>query len=1367
MAQQDTDSYPQTGERALRDLRSLWPVPSLVLAVLVGLLSLVGHGGSLIWLWAALAVFIVTFVVYNRRALHLAAVLHARAVEIAASRDRLAALNDQLTALADANACLYEESRRHAGNLRTLAQRVAEAVASTGDLRRVASPVAEQAASLFNCAGASVALLSDDGHYLNSVAHFPNTGFLPPLPLDTPLLRDGLWTSDQPLAFEDARVLGTGWDRWRGVILSPLRGHGQGIRGALLLHWDTRHAAEGEELGLASALAGFAAVALENARLAAATQADRQNLAEKNARLLEETTRRGQELRALVRRVGDALAAGHSPERVARLVAEQARQMIPCRHIVFSVPEDEEEPDPQALMPLAVAGDAPGGWGTDAWQIADFPFLGAALHRPNPVFLADVAQDERLTQRERAALRRADVASLLLAPARGRGERILGLLALVWSHPADAPTAEQFETAGLLAGQAAAALENARLYRDLERAEGQLKAQLSSAQAARDFVQRVLQNTPAAVLVLSADKDLLIQNANAIAEVMPDPEHQRDGLDGRRLAEVFPGLDDLLRDAFDQAMTRGEPSTLTDLEYRGFARGATYWTFSVTPQRDPVTRQIAQIILLALETTDRIRLLRENQANARREQQRANELDATLRSLGDGVVMCDGEGRLVSVNRAGQAILSSGLLVPGERVEAWASRVGLCYPSGQPVPPGAVPLTRALRTAQALEPEEYAIYTQTGERRLIELTATPVLAPAAPLMDVADDAVIVAGAVAVFRDVTALRHSEEQEAAANRRVVTLVEISRRLNATQDSDQISEIVTEGAHSLLPSVPDLRVLLYDFDGETRDLLLRAMLPEVRPQRRSASLRDSLPFRLAFDAESPLLWQVYVSRAPWVSADLTSDIPLAGPTEALLLRGGISSLPLPQSALVLPLIALDTVSGHLALTSSAADAFSDPRLTDALSSLAALAVIARRNAHLYGQMSLRVHELNALWTVGQATASTLELTEVVDTLTEQVCAVMGGEACALSLYEKEGDVRRLRRQGAIWRAWALEEAVECVCDACDQVTVESVLKGEPIHLVGRRNPEFPLCRWRAFSGQSGEHSVLAVPLRYGDETLGALTVWARGGRPFAPDQVKLLGTLASLAVAAVRNAQSYAHEQNIAETLQKAFLPGAPTRMPGLDIAEKYYPTRIEEARIGGDYYDFVPLGPRRLAVVIGDISGKGLAAAVYTAMAKYTLRAFAAQEMSPGEVVARANRAIVQHTTGEIFSTLFYGVIDLETQAITYVNAGHEPPQLARADGTLYALEPTGMMLGAFADAEWDQAQTSFAPGDALALFTDGLPDARATDGSFFGEDGIRAALSAARAGTAAAIADALHEAAVTFAAEGRLRDDIALLTLKAV
>ncbi len=153
------------------------------------------------------------------------------------------------------------------------------------------------------------------------------------------------------------------------------------------------------------------------------------------------------------------------------------------------------------------------------------------------------------------------------------------------------------------------------------------------------------------------------------------------------------------------------------------------------------------------------------------------------------------------------------------------------------------------------------------------------------------------------------------------------------------------------------------------------------------------------------------------------------------------------------------------------------------------------------------------------------------------------------------------------------------------------------------------------------------------------------------------------------------------------------------------------------------------------------------------------------MPPRDVVRSANTVLVRDTAGELFSTLFYGVWDGETRTLTYVNAGHEPPQWVTASGRVSGLGATGPVLGAFAEAVYEQAQITLAPGDALALFTDGLPDCRSADGAFFDETGIRAVLHREQGGDAARIADALRQAALDFTPDGRLRDDMALLVLR--
>lgn len=1324
-------------ESALRDLRPLWLIPTLLLSGIVGLFARDGYrplGGQPFWVWwsAGVCLTLPLYWLIHRRAESLAAALRARAESLAESHAQVVASRDRLAAVAQENARLYAESRRRADALRLLTQRLAEAVAPSEDAARIAAVVAEQAVQLVGCDGAGVFLLSEDRRALVPAASWLTDEearirrfYDCPLPLNRAPFLQTVLTAPSPVGVADARTLGeTGmWAEtgMRGLLLAPLRGTGPGAgtgtRGLLLLHWrGGPHEATEDEIGLTVALSGFCGVALENARQAQAARATQTTLLEKNARLLDETRRRGDELHLLVRRVGDALAAGLSRARVSELVAAQARQMIPCRRAVFSLFDGAQE-----FEALAIAEDDEARVGTEAdrWRLSEFPFLRGVLERAHPLMIADVAADGRLGARERAVLRAQDVSALLLAPLRGRGERVLGLLSLVWTSAPYTPTAEEFNVIGALAAQGGAALENARLVEDLERAEAQTRARLAEATAARDFVQRILQNVQAAVLVVSADDDLIVQTANALAESMPDTDRQQDGLVGRCLADVFPGLEAVLEMPLRQAARHGESSQLADVRYDGFARGTTFWTFSVTPQRDPLTRRVAQIVILALETTDRIRLLRENQQTARRERDRANELDATLRSLSDGVVRADRTGRLSSINQAGQAALDPDDLMLGAPIEAWAAQIGLRYPGGAHVPASLVPLARTLQTGEPSEREEFQVVTRRGEARTIELAATPVL----------DGDGASGGAVAVFRDITALKRSQAQEAAANARVETLVGISRRLNATLDLMEIEQIVVEGALLLLPGLPDARAALFVSEGEGRPLHRVAIAPEKFTPAGSEE-----PPAFAFRAASSLLWRLYVARQPVVSPELEDDALLAAPADRAFLPPGPA-----RSALLLPLVARDLALGHLALSSSAPHAFDDPRLADALLNLTALAVTARINARLYGQMQQKADELHALWTVGQAIASKLELEEVVDTLTDRVRAVLNCDRCSVSLFEPEDGT--LQVQGAGKAAARSAEA--------ERVTEQAARTGQPAAQVG----------------PPGQTSALAMPLPYGNETLGALTVETSDGRPFTPEQLKLLDMLAALAVAVVRNARTFAHEHRIAETLQKSFLPSEPTRMAGLDIAEKYYPTRLHEARIGGDYYDFLPLGPRRLAVVIGDISGKGLAAAVYTAMAKYSLRAFTAQDMPPVEVVSRANVAIARYTADEVFSTLFYGIIDLEQRTLTYVNAGHEPPQLVRASGEALALEPTGPIMGAFAEAEFEQNQVLLTPGDALALYTDGLSDARAPNGEFFGEDGIRTHLQSVQNDGAEQTAASLYDAALAFGEGQGMRDDIALLVVK--
>lgn len=202
-----------------------------------------------------------------------------------------------------------------------------------------------------------------------------------------------------------------------------------------------------------------------------------------------------------------------------------------------------------------------------------------------------------------------------------------------------------------------------------------------------------------------------------------------------------------------------------------------------------------------------------------------------------------------------------------------------------------------------------------------------------------------------------------------------------------------------------------------------------------------------------------------------------------------------------------------------------------------------------------------------------------------------------------------------------------------------------------------------------------------------------------------------------------KAYAKEHNISETLQQAMLPPIPQHLEGVTSAHEYHPA-YEEAHVGGDFFDMFCPRSGLIGMVIGDVSGKGVQAAVRTAQAKYSLRAFASENPEPASVVDRLNSLLVAESDLDGFVTLFYGVLDTSKRTLCYVNAGHEPPLLLTcSDCALRELTSGGMALGIMPDATYAQHTVSLGGGDRVLLYTDGVTDARNRDG-FLTVDGLK-------------------------------------------
>jgi serine phosphatase RsbU (regulator of sigma subunit) len=230
-------------------------------------------------------------------------------------------------------------------------------------------------------------------------------------------------------------------------------------------------------------------------------------------------------------------------------------------------------------------------------------------------------------------------------------------------------------------------------------------------------------------------------------------------------------------------------------------------------------------------------------------------------------------------------------------------------------------------------------------------------------------------------------------------------------------------------------------------------------------------------------------------------------------------------------------------------------------------------------------------------------------------------------------------------------------------------------------------------------------------------------------------------------------------IGQEIQKSLLRQEPVR--GIDIECHSDPAQL----VGGDFYSVFPVDARRQGILIGDVSGKGVKAALYMTVATTLLQTLARREPSPARVLEIANTELVEtmHRL-KMFVTALYGVLDLETNRFTFANAGHLPP-IRRRGGDTEEIELYGIPLGALPDASYEEETVHLQPGEALVFYSDGYVEARGPGNEMIGFDGLRAVLERSRAGSAAGLIEDLLNAWKAQLAGREQEDDLTLVVLR--
>ncbi|HEY3523518.1 MAG TPA: SpoIIE family protein phosphatase [Candidatus Limnocylindrales bacterium] len=269
------------------------------------------------------------------------------------------------------------------------------------------------------------------------------------------------------------------------------------------------------------------------------------------------------------------------------------------------------------------------------------------------------------------------------------------------------------------------------------------------------------------------------------------------------------------------------------------------------------------------------------------------------------------------------------------------------------------------------------------------------------------------------------------------------------------------------------------------------------------------------------------------------------------------------------------------------------------------------------------------------------------------------------------------------------------------------------------------------------------IVVPLVAQGELIGALYLGPRlSDQDYSSDDRKLLSTLAAQAAPAIRVAQlvreqaaeiqareRLEQEMRVATMIQQQFLPHELPELPGWQVAAHYAPARA----VGGDFYDFIALPGDRIGVVVGDVTGKGVPAALLMARTQSVLRSEAPHLASPGAVLARANEILLPEMPARMFVTCLYLVIEPATGRVTYANAGHNLPVVRGPDGVA-ELRATGMPLGLLPGRTYDEKEATLGPGQTVLLYSDGIDEAHAPDGEMFGLPRVRALMASEATGS---------------------------------
>lgn len=1334
---------------------------------------------------------------------------------------RLLGLLANHAAAAIANARLLDETRRQLAELEVLNE-IGRALSSIIQLDALIELIYRQVSRLMDTTNFYVALYDEARRWIEFAIEIEAGQRCPPRGR---AVADGLTeyilTTRQvlfvPSEFDRDKIYGAASIRprgrparsWLGV---PLIAGDRPLGVMAVQSYERNYAYDERDKRVLVTIAAQAAVAVQNARLYEAEQVRIQELEARQRQLAE------------ILHLGNRLRADLAPVTIAEYIAEAALAATGFGVALVSLVEG----DPPALRRVASAGIAPETWArlqpTAQPLSVLLEFLRDEFRISQSYFIPHERRPPELGERLQLYVSAADDSSwqpgrwhprdILVVPLRDKDGQIVGALSV--DEPADGlrPSLATIGALEIFANQAAAALQNARLYeaeqqrvRELEakqrqlatilRAGNLLRADLSLESILTHLAHAAREATGFNVAVLSLlEGEPPVLRRVAAAGIPPAvfAEFQQHTVDfdtikklmndrfrvsqsyflpHERSEEWLENIEGLvtLPDSTDWQPGQWHPydALFTPLRDRsGRVIGtlsvdgpvdnrrptlATIEMLEIFANQASVAVQNARLYQAAHEQADRLALINRVARQTTQTLALNKVLDTAVQSIRAtfgyqdvGILLLEDNG-LVLRAAAGhifETLCGQFRIAVGQGLTGWAAA------NRQTVIVGDTQLDRRY----------FAVDANTRSEIVVPLIASGQLVGVLNVESnkpyaFKDDDVLgletmadqLAGAIINAQLYTEAQQRAEELRQQKAELELLYRSANALAATLDSTALLNQLLPLAVSVA-NVSYGSVFLLDEAGQvTHQALTRRGLAEVEIERVT---------RLVL--EHGLAGWVYRHAQPALLTDVQHDerwIRLDAPYEPV------------GSAVCVPLTVRQSVRGIITLLHSAIGHFTE-RHQRTLMAIAQQAATALENIYLYERERRRAEQLALLHRVAAAVTSSLDIAQVLQAATTRLVQLFEVDHCGIVLFDEHLNYGQLMAEHPPTDAAGSRFPL-----ADDQIEQELVATRRPVSSVNVEAGERLGVSSRAALRDSSVVSTLFVPLIIKDRLIGSFGLdVCSAPRTFSAEDIELAQTIAAQIAIAVDNARLYAEsvtrveqEMAIARQIQQNLFPRQLPAVPGLRIAAVCRPAR----ETGGDFYEFVVVDDRRLSIIVGDVSGKGLPAAMLMAAARSTARARAYEHSSPARVLNEVNELLQADVPAGSFVAMSCSMIDVDMGRLMISNGGQVSPLVLPADGpaAFIRLPSPKLPLGVWPDLEYREAQCTLRPGDTVLFCTDGIVEAHNPAGEMFGFERLGQVVNRCAGLSVDELLTAVLESVDTFAEGIEQYDDITLVVVRRV